>query len=606
MLPLVAAGSLLFLAIAAGPRAAAADPPAAPAASAVDAAPTPATRFEDLVRDYDAWRAHEFPEQARNRGRPFDPRRITQRGLVPETRRYEQRKIFLDDLLAIDASGLAERDRVDYELLRRELEQAIRSFDAGEWLLAVGRLHGPQLTVPRSAEAARFERVADYEDYLARLTWLPANLTATKELLALGIERGVTPPKVVLEGVPAQFEAVLRGGLDELREPFLQWPASIPKEMRAELERRFEEEALPPILDAFRELAIYVRSEYLPKCRDSIAANEALYRFRLGRETTTSLSPQAIHELGIAEVARLHAALDAVIRRTEWFAKDPGLAALPPAELLQRFIAFLRADPRFYHTTPDDLLREYRDICKRIDAELPRYFGRLPRLPYGVRAVPAFVAPTQPTAYYEAGSLANGEAGWFNANTYALDQRPRYEMVALALHESVPGHHLQRSLAQEFDNLRDFRRDVEATAFTEGWALYAEELGIPMGLYDTPYLEAGLLLQEIWRASRLVVDTGIHAKGWTRQEGIDYLLANTALSELAARNEVDRYISWPGQACAYTIGYLAIRRLREEAEKALGERFSLRDFHDAILSEGPLPLPVLEARMQRWIASAPD
>ena len=570
-------------------------------------AETPPEAFARIVGEYDAWRFHEYPELARDRGLPGDPGRMTEESIAAAGRRDAQLRLFLDDLRGLDAATLDGGDRLDHALLVRELELSCRGFAAGDWLEAIGPLHGPQQSVPQLADRSRFERTEDYEHYLSRLSWVPGNLLGTREILRRGIEEGRVPPRIVLAGVPAQFDAALAGGLDRLRDPFLRFPPSVPEERRRDLLLRFDTETMPRIRAEFASLADWVRNAYLPRCRESIAATdgpngEAYYAYRLELQTTTRLSPREIHEIGLAEVARIRGEMLTVIRRTDWFAADPARASLPEDELFASFIRFLRTDPRFYFAGGEDLLRAYRELCKRVDAWMPRLFGRLPRLPYGVREIPRFIAPTQTTAYYEPGSLPNGDPGWFAVNTYALDQRPRYEMVALALHEAVPGHHLQIALHQELEGMRDFRKDLSSTAFVEGWALYAERLGIEMGLYADPYDDFGRLLYEMWRSCRLVVDPGMHALGWSREKAIEFMLANTALSELNIRNEVDRYIAWPGQACAYKLGELAIRRLRGEAEAALGERFSLRAFHDRLLADGPLPLITLEERMRAWIA----
>jgi uncharacterized protein (DUF885 family) len=579
--------------------------PAAPAATPEE---SPAEAFTRIVEEYDAWRFHEYPELARDRGRPGDPGRITEKTIAAAGRRDAQLRLFLTDLRELEAAELPEADRLDHALLVRELDLATRGFDAGDWMEAIGPLHGPQQSVPQLADRSRFERTEDYEHYLSRLSWVPGNLLGTRDMLRRGIEEGRVPPRIVLAGVPAQFDAALAGGLERLRDPFLRFPPSVPEARRLELTLAFDTEVMPRIRAEFASLADWVRNAYLPRCRDSIAATdgpdgEAYYAYRLELQTTTRLSAREIHEIGLAEVRRIRGEMLAVIRRTDWYAADPERAKLADDGLFAAFIGFLRTDPRFYATSGEELVEGYRELCKRIDPWLPRLFSRLPQLPYGVREMPRFIAPTQTTAYYQPGSLPNGDPGWFAVNTYALDQRPTYEMVALALHEAVPGHHLQISLHQELDGVRDFRKDLASTAFVEGWALYAERLGIEMGLYADPYDDFGRLLYEMWRSCRLVVDPGMHALGWSRERAIDFMLANTALSELNIRNEIDRYIAWPGQACAYKLGELAIRRLRAEAEAALGERFSLRAFHDRLLSDGPLPLVTLEERMRAWIAA---
>ena len=569
---------------------------------------SPAEAFARIVGEYDAWRFHEWPELARDRGLPGDPGRMAEESIAAAGRRDAQLRLFLADLRDLDAAALDAGDRLDHALLVRELDLSCRGFDAGDWMEAIGPLHGPQQSVPQLADKSRFERSEDYEQYLSRLSWVPGNLLGTREILRRGIESGRVPPRIVLAGVPAQFDAALAGGLERLRDPFLRFPASVTEERRRELLLRFDTEVMPRIRAEFASLGDWVRNAYLPRCRESIAATDgpdgaAYYAYRLELQTTTRLAAAEIHAIGLAEVARIRGEMMQVIRRTDWYAADPARAKLPDDERFAAFVRFLRTDPRFYVTSADELVGGYRELCKRIDAWMPRFFSRLPQLPYGVREMPRFIAPTQTTAYYEPGSLPNGDPGWFAVNTYALDQRPTYERVALALHEAVPGHHLQISLHQELKGVRDFRKDLASTAFVEGWALYAERLGIEMGLYADPYDDFGRLLYEMWRSCRLVVDPGMHALGWSRERAIEFMLANTALSELNIRNEVDRYIAWPGQACAYKLGELAIRRLREEAEETLGERFSLRGFHDRLLADGPLPLVTLEERMREWIAA---
>jgi prolyl oligopeptidase len=300
-------------------------------------------------------------------------------------------------------------------------------------------------------------------------------------------------------------------------------------------------------------------------------------------------------------VARIRKEMMQVIRTTDFMKSNLDASKMNDDELFKAFIAYLRTDSRFYHHTPAELLTGYRDICKRVDAQLPRFFRTLPRLTYGVKEIPLFMAPQQTTAYYQHGDIRNAEPGWFMANTSSLDQRPTYEMVALSMHESVPGHHLQIALAQEMADQPEFRKDLFFNAFGEGWALYSERLGIEMGMYADPYDDFGRLLYEMWRACRLVVDPGMHAMGWSRERAVKYMLENTALSDVNINTEVDRYISWPGQACAYKIGELKIRELRTRAEQTLGRRFDLRQFHDVVLGAGAVPLNVLEKRVDAWI-----
>jgi uncharacterized protein (DUF885 family) len=345
-----------------------------------------------------------------------------------------------------------------------------------------------------------------------------------------------------------------------------------------------------------KKLAAFVKSDYLPACPEDIAAialpdGQAYYAFSARLQTTTTLSPKEIHEIGKREVARIRRDMEEVIKRANFNGT------------FQQFLTYLRTDPRFYYTRPEDLVTGYRDICKRIDLELPKLFAELPRNPYGVRVIPDYEAPAQTTAYYQQGAADGSRAGVYWANTYKLNTRPKYEMEALSLHEAVPGHHLQISRAQELKELPDFRRNAGYTAYVEGWALYAESLGEAMGFYTDPYSKFGQLTYEMWRACRLVVDTGMHALGWTREQAIKFMSDNTAKTVNDIIVEIDRYIVWPGQALAYKIGELKIQELRARAKAELGERFDVRKFHNALLDDGPLPLEILEKRIHEWIAA---
>jgi uncharacterized protein (DUF885 family) len=545
-----------------------------------------------------AFRDREDPMEAVSKGRPAEAGRIMDRSLAAIERRLAETKALLAMLRSVDRAGLSERDRLDAELIERDLAMEIEGHGFGGHLLVLGPLGGPQQSVPQMNEQMPFARADDLRAHLSRMRAVPQSLRDQKALLAEGLRRGITPPKAILAGIPPQFDAVIAAGLPTLREPFDRtYPDLAPDEATAlRAEGAAAADAIVAELAALRD---FVRDTYVPGARASIACLElpqgrAWYAFRLREQTTTDLTPEAIHEIGLGEVRRIRAEMLTVIRSTDWFAADPARKGMEENALFSAFVKYLRTDPRFYHRSAEDLLAGYRELSKRIDAFLPGLFETLPRLPYGVREIPRFMAPTQTTAYYQSGSLKAGNPGWFYANTFALDQRPRYEMVPLTLHEAVPGHHLQIALSQELPDRHPLRRDQGFNAFVEGWALYAERLGIEMGLYQDPY-------DDMWRSCRLVVDTGMHALGWSRQRAIDFMKANTALSELNIEREVDRYIGWPGQACGYKLGELCIRRLRERAEKRLGAAFDLRAFHDAVLGEGSLPLAVLEARMDRWI-----
>jgi len=350
------------------------------------------------------------------------------------------------------------------------------------------------------------------------------------------------------------------------------------------------------LIPAYEKLYQFWTTQYYPNTREEIGISalpdgKEWYAYNARVSTTTDLTPEQIHEIGLREVARIRAEMDKIIR-------DTGFQGT-----FEEFLHFLRTDPQFFYTKPEDLLNGYRDICKRIDPELPRLFGTLPRTPYGVKEVPAYSAPSQTTAYYNGGNLKAGLPGWYYANTYKLETRPKWEMEALSAHESVPGHHLQIALAQEMENVPKFRNFTGYTAFVEGWGLYSESLGPELGLYKDPYSKFGQLTYEMWRAVRLVVDTGMHTMGWNRQKAIDYFKTNAGKQEHDIIVEIDRYIVWPGQALAYKIGELKIKELRKYAEDQLGEKFNIREFHDVVLGSGAVPLSILEKNVKAYVAA---
>ncbi|MHC4428218.1 MAG: DUF885 domain-containing protein [Planctomycetota bacterium] len=566
----------------------------------------PAQDLHELFRDHHRWQTRQFPEYAMRQGNYSFADRITDTSLDAIERRHEETKDFLERLRAIDRSALRRDNRLNYDLFELTLSRSIEGHQYRMFLTPIGGRFGPHTRVPQMAERVRFRDGRDYESYLSRLMLVGKLTDDTIEKMRLGLRELRTPPKVTLAGIPGQFDAILDGGLEALGEPFENLPETIKPETRLDLRRRFEVEALPAVTEAMERLRSFTVKEYLPKTRDTTAAfdlpdGEAFYAYQLRVMTTTEMTARDIHQLGLAEVERIKAEMLEVIRKTDFMELNPSVRELNDEALFLRFIQYLRTDSRFYYDDPEELLRGYRDICKRVDPWLPKLFETIPRLPYGVKAIPEFMAADQTTAYYSQGDIRNAEPGWFYANTYALDQRPRYEMIALALHEAVPGHHFQIALAQELEDLPQFRKDGYFTAFGEGWALYAERLGIEMGLYTDPYDDFGRLLYEMWRASRLVVDTGMHAFYWSRSRAIQFMKNNTALSELNIENEIDRYLNWPGQACAYKIGELKIRELRERAEQQMGKAFKLRDFHDELLGAGALPLTILEERMVDYI-----
>jgi uncharacterized protein (DUF885 family) len=438
----------------------------------------------------------------------------------------------------------------------------------------------------------------DYENYIARLNAFPAYLGQVQALLEKGMQTGWTQPAGPLRSIPRQIEEQLVGDAEAsaLYAPFVKFPEGVPAQDRERLAAAARKAIGAGVFPALTRLHDFVRDRYLPAGRPRIAANslpdgKAYYEFAIRDYTTTTLSADQIHDLGMSEVKRIRGEMQKVIGESGFNGS------------FDEFLSFLRTDPRFYYTKPEDLLIGYRDIAKRADEQLPSLFAELPRTPYGVQPFPDFEAPSQTTARYYPGAEDGSRAGLFMANLYKLDARPKYEMEALTLHEAVPGHHLQIARAQELTDLPAFRRNGGYTAYVEGWGLYAESLGTEMGFYTDPYSHFGQLTYEMWRACRLVVDTGMHAKGWSRQQAIDFMKENTAKTELDITVEIDRYIVWPGQALAYKLGELKLKELRARATQALGEKFDVRRFHNAVLDNGPLPLTVLEREIDRWIAA---
>jgi uncharacterized protein (DUF885 family) len=555
-------------------------------------------RFHGILDAHWRWLMREFPTYATDLGWPGR----NDRWPDGSEQALQERRAFSRNLLAgvqtISRDALGEQDRVSYDLFRRGLEEDIAGHRFPYELMPVTQRAGAHSTVTEVLSRAPARTVADYEDILARMRGSPQVFADQIAWLERGLARGITPPRVTLRDLPAQVRNLVAE--DPFTSPALRafnnFPASIPEAERVRLRAEAAQVYRTQMRPALERFASFLADQYIPRTRETLARSAlpegaAWYAHDVRNFTTTDMTPQQIHQLGRSEVARIRAEMDSIIRATGF---QGDFAA---------FIRFLRTDPQFYHTDSASLVREYRDISKRIDPGLPRLFGRLPRLPYGVTTIPSYMAPSQTTAYYMRGSIEAGRPGWYYVNTYDLSARPRWEMEALSLHEAVPGHHLQIALAQEIEGLPRFRQTGGYTVFVEGWALYAESLGPELDMYRDPYSRFGQLTYEIWRAIRLVLDTGIHSMGWTRDQAIAYFAENSAKSELDIAQEVDRYIVWPGQALAYKIGELKIKELRDEAERTLGDRFDIRAFHDEILRHGALPLDVLERNMREWIAA---
>jgi uncharacterized protein (DUF885 family) len=554
-------------------------------------------RLDALFRAYWTYNLDEYPELSTYTGDPGRNHRWTDHSLEAYERRNREMEIPARVLATIDRAALSAADQVHYDLFRRNVEESLegRRFK-GEYM-PVTQMGGVQQNVAQTLMLMPYFQPSDFENALARLEAVPTLVEQTIALLEKGLETGITPPRVTLRDVPDQIRNQIVDDplTSALLRPFLTFPPSVDgpaqEGLRAAAVRAYTGRVAP----AYRRLLEYVETRYLPRTRETIAARdlpdgEAWYAFSVRQMTTTRLTAQEIHDIGLREVKRIRGEMEAVMDRTDFDGT------------FQQFVGFLRTDERFFFDHAEDLLVAYRDICKRVDPELPKLFATLPRLPYGVVPVPSYAEKSQTTAYYEPGSPSAGRPGRFFANTYDLRARPRWEMEALALHEAVPGHHLQIALAQELPDMPDFRRHGFYTAYIEGWGLYAESLGPEMGFYEDPYAKFGQLTYEIWRAIRLVVDTGMHALGWSRQQAIDFFTDNAGKAEHDIVVEVDRYIVWPAQALAYKIGELKIKELRARSSAALGARFDLRLFHDEVLGAGALPLDVLEARVDAWVA----
>lgn len=574
-----------------------------------------AAALRAILDEHVEWILREYPEEASQRGDERYNDRLTDDSPQATSRRAGEVRDRLARLGRIDAGALGEADRLDAALLRYELERGVEGEGYHREQMPVDAMSGPQIWLPQLGERLSFRKEKDYEDYVARLGRVAWSLSNTTAQMRAGMEAGRVPPRVVLSRTVEACRA--QAGLAARPETSPFYGPMRARGKEDALASRAREVISGSIGPAFEAFGTFVETEYLPRCRESIGESAGVdglagYEHLLRTHTTLPLTAREVHELGLKEVARLRAAMIAVIGETDF----PERGTLSGEALFTAFVASVRDDPRFAFHDGDEMLRRYRELGKRVDAELPRLFRVLPRNPWGVRALPEYAARSSPAAYYYPGSLEAGVPGYFMVNTTVLDRRPTCGMVSLLLHEAVPGHHLQGALADELrgsgSGVHRFRSFLGYTAYVEGWALYAEGLGLEMGerprdaggrgLYENPYDEFGRLSDEMWRACRLVVDTGMHALGWTRERAVAYVMENTALKRSDVESEVDRYIGWPGQACAYKVGQLKVLELRSRAEAALGARFDVRAFHEVVLGGGAVPLGVLEARVEGWIA----
>jgi uncharacterized protein (DUF885 family) len=545
----------------------------------------------------------EDPTLATSVGDPRYNDRWPDLSLLALEKTREADRAALAALLKIDVAGLSAADRLNYDIAKVQFGRRIAGAPFKPYVYAVSHLGslqsaGSVQTANEIAEITPFATVRDYENWIARLRGFGPYVDQVTELLRVGIREKRTQPRVVMERVKPQLAAQRVGNPEDspFFAPFKRFPSTVSAADVARLRAAGGEAIATGVLPAFARFEKFFDGTYLPACRQSIGIADtpdggAFYRELIEYHTTTLLTAGEIHAIGLAEVKRIRGEMDKIIATVNFNGN------------FQEFSRYLRTDPKFFYTDPNDLLHGYMVIAKSIDPNLVTLFGKLPRTPYGVRPVPETSAANTTTAYYQPLSSDGSRPGFYYVNLFKPEARPKWEMEVLTSHEAVPGHHLQ--IALQYENSAGvpmIRRMSDFTAYVEGWALYAESLGPQVGLYTDPYQKFGQLTYDMWRAVRLVVDTGIHSQGWTRQRAIDFFRENAPKSELDISNEIDRYIAWPGQALAYKVGQLKILELREAAAYALGENFDIREFHDVVLSTGAVPLSVLERTVRDWIA----
>lgn len=545
----------------------------------------------------DAWerRLEENPVLASNLGDMRYNDRWTDNSIVAIEARHQATVADLQRLRAIERGALGAADRLNYDLYEMQLERSIEAHRFRMFLIPLSHRGGLQ-SLHTMTETLRLQTTQQYEDWIKRLSQVGNLVDQSIALMEAGRAEGRMPPRIIMERVPAQIAASIADDPDQspFFRVFLRFPAAIPMDDADRLMDEAREVIGEVVTPAYRRLETYFNGTYLPATRETAGVwdlpdGREYYAQRARMFTTTNLTPDEIHDIGLSEVARIRAEMHTIIEQVGYEGS------------FNDFLEYLRTDPRFYYETGEELLLAYEAMAKRIDPLMVQVFGKLPRMPYGIRPIPMAVAPDTTTAYYSRPAADGTRAGFHYVNLYRPEVRPKYEMMALSLHEAVPGHHMQIALQQELGDMPNFRRYGGFTAFSEGWGLYAEYLGEELGLYEDPYDKFGQLTYEMWRAVRLVVDTGLHYKGWTRQQAIDYFMANAAKTEADIINEIDRYIGNPGQAVAYKIGELKIKELRERATERLGDRFDVRAFHDAVLENGAVPLNILERFVDEWI-----
>jgi len=552
--------------------------------------------FRDIYEEEWAFRIREFPGLAQSDGERAPVRQMTRVSEADQERRYVYWKAIRERLNSISCERLTREECINYRIFVGQMDDNLVDYETRAYLIPFTSDWAFWVGWSRMADNANFSDIDDYNAYLSRLSELPLVMQEYISLMQTGLEIGMTQPAVIMEGrdVSIRAQIVERPEDSPFFSPFLQLPDWLSEEQQSQLRERALGIIGDGVIPAYQDLLAFFVEEYIPGARQSLGAQqlpggEAFYQGQIQRYVTRNMTPQEIHDIGLSEVARIRAEMESIINELEFDGT------------FDEFLTFLRTDEQFYARSAKELLALASYYAKKTDGRLPQLFSHLPRQPYGVAPVPEEIAPFFTAGRYVGAPADARRGGYYWVNTHALDSRTLYTLPALTLHEAAPGHHLQNALALELDEQPPFRRTTYISAYGEGWALYAEKLGVEMDIYETLYEDFGRLTYEMWRASRLVIDTGVHAFGWTRQQAIDYLAANTALSMLEVTTEVDRYISWPGQALSYKLGEYLIWQLRDDAEARLEAAFDLRAFHDFILGLGSVPLDVLEDEVQRWI-----
>ena len=553
--------------------------------------------FAALLEEHWEWTLRNSPTFASSLGDHRYDDQWRDESLEAYETRHDERREFLRRVYAIERTALSDADQLNYELFRRQLQDDVDLYQFGGHLMPFFHRGGAQ-NLENTTNRLRLVTPQDFDNWLTRMSKVDMLIDQRIKLAEAGRKADIMAPRVLMQRITSQLSLQRVENAED--SPFYRVFQDMPDSVPAEEQDRLRSEALETIekivLPAYEKLDRYFNDKYLPASRESIGQSAlpnggAWYEHLARSFTTTRMTPDEIHRLGLDEVKRLRGEMQEIISEVGFEGS------------FADFLVFLRTDPQFYFDKPDDLLEAYLATCKRIDPELVTLFGVLPRMPYGIKPIPDSIAPDTTTAYYSQPAADGSRAGIYWVNLYKPEVRPKYEIEVLSVHEAMPGHHLQIALQQELEDMPDFRRFSGFTAFVEGRGLYSERLGYDLGLYKDPYSRFGQLTYDMWRAVRLVVDTGIHYKGWTRQQAIDFFKDNAAKTEHDIVNEIDRYIAMPGQALAYKIGQQKIIALRERAERKLGTSFDIRAFHDELLGAGALPLDILEQRMDAWLAS---